>query len=82
MKRVDQQFRSRILLVGVASLLLATACSTPTPDNTKSRPRAKVIGHGSSAGSSWAGVGVPGHGPKSGSSSPDSEAAELGAGDR
>lgn len=52
--------RSVLVLVRwVALLTLLTACSTTTePKDSKERPRVGVIGHGTTPGSSWAGVGI------------------------
>ncbi len=36
----------------IAGLTLMAACSTTSPDDPKTRPRAQVIGHGTTPGSS------------------------------
>lgn len=43
---------------GLGVLFLIAACSTTEPGDSKDRPRAQVIGYGTTPGSSWAGVGV------------------------
>lgn len=73
--------RSEWILIGCVVLLtLLTACSTTEPRDSKDRPRVGVIGHGTTPGSSWAGVGVtfpfPGKQaspPPTSSSGPDSK---------
>lgn len=51
--------RSEWMLTGcVVVLTLLPACSTTEPRDSKDRPRVGVIGHGTTPGSSWAGVGI------------------------
>jgi hypothetical protein len=56
----------------VASMLLVACCTTGQED-PKTRPRVQAIGHGTTPGSSWAGVGInipfPGQSAKPSSSS-------------
>lgn len=47
-----------MLMECVLLLTVVTACSTTEPRDSKDRPRIGVIGHGTTPGSSWAGVGV------------------------
>ena len=49
--------RNGLMLMGWITLLtLLTACGTS--QDTKDRPRVGVIGHGTTPGYSWAGMGV------------------------
>ena len=51
--------RSGVVLIGCIVLLtLPAACSTTEPRDSKDHPRVGVIGHGTTPGYSWAGVGV------------------------
>jgi len=51
--------RSGVVLIGWLVLLtLPAAGSTTEPSDSKDRPRVGVIGHGTTPGYSWAGVGV------------------------
>ena len=51
--------RTSVVWIGwIVGLTLVAACSTTSPDDAKTRPRAQVIGHGTTPGSSWAGVGI------------------------
>lgn len=65
----------------VASMLLV-ACNTTGQENPKTRPRVQVIGHGTTPGSSWAGVGInipfPGQSTKPSSSSSEQDSKDLG----
>ncbi len=58
----------------IAGLTLIAACSTTNKDDPPARPRAQAMGHGTTPGSSWAGVGItiPFPGKTTNSSSPPS----------
>ena len=69
--------RISVVWVGwMIGLTLVAACSTTSQDSSKTRPRAQVIGHGTTPGSSWAGVGItipfPGNSTTPSSSEQDS----------
>ena len=51
--------RRGVVLIGwIVLLTLPAACSSTEPRDSKDRPRVGVIGHGTTPGYSWAGVGV------------------------
>ena len=69
--------RTSVVWVGwIVGLTLVAACSTTSQGDSKTHPRAQVIGHGTTPGSSWAGVGItipfPGKSTKPSSSEQDS----------
>jgi hypothetical protein len=76
--------RSVLMVIGwIALLTLLTACATTEPRDSKDRPRVGVIGHGTTPGYSWAGVGVtvpfPGKQPSaSAPPSSDQDSKEAG----
>ena len=75
--------RTSVVWVGwMVGLTLVAACSTTSQDNAKTRPRAHVIGHGTTPGSSWAGVGIsipfPGKSSTPAPSSSEQDSKESG----
>lgn len=66
----------------IAGLTLMAACSTTSQDDPKTRPRAQVIGHGITPGSSRAGVGItipfPGNSTKPSPSSSEQDSNQSG----
>jgi hypothetical protein len=51
--------RRWLTLVGwIALLAILPACTTNEPRDNKDQPRVGVIGHGTTPGRSWAGVGI------------------------
>jgi hypothetical protein len=68
--------RNGFMLIGwIALLTLLASCATTEPRDSKDRPRVGVIGHGTTPGYSWAGVGVtvPFPGKQPSAPSPPSE---------
>ena len=75
--------RTSVVWIGwMIGLTLVAACSTTSQDSSKTRPRAQVIGHGTTPGSSWAGVGItipfPGISTKPSPSSSEQDSNESG----
>lgn len=73
---------SAIWIGWIVCLTLVAACSTTNKDDPQTRPRAQAMGHGTTPGSSWAGVGItipfPGKGNNSSSPPSGQDSKESG----